>query len=720
MAPKNIVLLSDGTGNSAAKHFKTNVWRMYQALDLTGSDQIALYDDGVGTSSFKPWALVTGAFGWGLKRNVLDLYTYLCRNYKKEDKIYCFGFSRGAFTIRVLTALIDTQGLVPFNSSEQLEWEAKEVFREYRRRYRADDRFWKGARGTRDFVERRLRSKKDEKRTKDRHRPKIEFVGLWDTVAAYGLPFEELTRAWDRWIWPIVVPNQKISSSIKRACHALSLDDERETFHPVLWDESDLEKSDSLLSEQFSQVWFAGVHSNVGGGYPDDSLAYVSLEWIMTEASGKGLKLKDDAIKKAHDKANVFGKIYDSRQGISILYRYGPRSLGLLKAGGTLDPPKIHESVITRIRGDKAGYAPVIVPAKYAVATTSGKILTREQVKLEPPGQAEARVAGQTSVWTRVRERRWLYGLALVAIAATGVLPFLPGLRRDGICESPLCFLDPPLRLLRAVLPDFAAPWLETFATNPIWLVAALVTASLLLGRSAVIKSAIAGDMQELWLKSTHGKFPAATEPAAPTRTYRSAGGPLRDVILPDAALLLIFLLVAFIAYRSTLSVSDSVGWTCDGLGRPAELGETQRFDPNDICFPTGFTLDEGHRYEISIVITEGWSDDSIKTGPSGFPTSREHPQMILGVPFRRHLTEPWFRLMARVGRTGADEFPLELEPREPRDGKQVYVGHIHARRDGELFLFVNDVVVPWPGSMDAFYLNNHGSADVTVREARM
>ncbi len=78
---KNIILLSDGTGNSAAKVWRTNVWRLFQSLDLKGSNQIAIYDDGVGTSSFLPLAILGGAFGYGLKRNVLNLYKFLCRNY---------------------------------------------------------------------------------------------------------------------------------------------------------------------------------------------------------------------------------------------------------------------------------------------------------------------------------------------------------------------------------------------------------------------------------------------------------------------------------------------------------------------------------------------------------------------------------------------------------------------------------------------------------------
>src|SRR4030081_774491 len=98
---KKIVLLSDGTGNSAGKVWRTNVWRVFEALELKGSDQIAIYDDGVGTSSFKPLAVLGGVFGYGLKRNVINLYKFLSRNYVDGDRIYGFGFSRGAFTMRV-------------------------------------------------------------------------------------------------------------------------------------------------------------------------------------------------------------------------------------------------------------------------------------------------------------------------------------------------------------------------------------------------------------------------------------------------------------------------------------------------------------------------------------------------------------------------------------------------------------------------------------------
>jgi uncharacterized protein (DUF2235 family) len=248
---KNIVLLSDGTGNSAAKLHKTNVWRVYRALDLSTDDQLAEYDDGVGTSSLRPLALIGGAFGVGLARNVRHLYAFLSRNYRGADeKVFAFGFSRGAYTIRILIGLVRNQGLVdpelpeqPFRREILKRWDA------FRR-----ERF------------RRLRGMPDEQTplnaVKTRGQvPQLDFVGLWDTVGAYGLPIDELQHAIDLYIYPFSFSDRHLSSIVKCAYHALSLDDERRTFHPILWDES--EPGDRA---RIQQVWFPGVHSNVGGG----------------------------------------------------------------------------------------------------------------------------------------------------------------------------------------------------------------------------------------------------------------------------------------------------------------------------------------------------------------------------------------------------------------------------------------------------------------------
>src|SRR4051794_18424421 len=133
--PRKIAVFSDGTGNSASKLFKTNVWRMYEAVELGETaldpEQLVFYAEGVGNSGFRPLAILGGVFGWGLKRNVLALYAFLCRNYRKGDEIYAFGFSRGAFTIRVLIGLIDRQGLVPYRDEAALSHQMYDAYRAY-------------------------------------------------------------------------------------------------------------------------------------------------------------------------------------------------------------------------------------------------------------------------------------------------------------------------------------------------------------------------------------------------------------------------------------------------------------------------------------------------------------------------------------------------------------------------------------------------------------
>ena len=226
---KNIVLLSDGTGNSAAKRHKTNVWRLYRALDLTNpAKQVAFYDDGVGTQQFLPFRLLCGVFGWGLQRNVLELYMALCRTYKQGDRIYLFGFSRGAFTVRMLAGLIACRGLcTEFNDEDGLRRKAGQQFIAYRSRYK------------RGFVHRLWRMLDSQTLKKGcTEVDRIEFIGAWDTVDAYGFPVYELVSLWDRLIWPLRFVDQKLSRKVQRACHALSIGDERASFLPVLWEEA--------------------------------------------------------------------------------------------------------------------------------------------------------------------------------------------------------------------------------------------------------------------------------------------------------------------------------------------------------------------------------------------------------------------------------------------------------------------------------------------------
>ncbi len=222
---KNIVLLSDGTGNSSRSLFKTNVWRLYQLLDFSNPEhQVAFYDDGVGTSSFKLFAILGGVFGFGLKRNVIAIYSFCCRNFKKGDRIYCFGFSRGSFTIRIVAGMIASHGLVAYDNNEaNLARFAADAYRQYRRRFTGGILKYLAKahidlRGIRDFVIRQWRTVRGQQA--EAPPPvdveSIQFVGIWDTVDAYGGPIDEMTRAIDYWIWPLSMPDQFMSAKSSR------------------------------------------------------------------------------------------------------------------------------------------------------------------------------------------------------------------------------------------------------------------------------------------------------------------------------------------------------------------------------------------------------------------------------------------------------------------------------------------------------------------------
>lgn len=508
---KNIVLLSDGTGNSAAKLFKTNVWRTYQALDLTDEKaQIAFYDDGVGTSSFRPMALLGGAVGYGLKRNVLDIYGFLCRNYRDGDRIFCFGFSRGAYTVRILTGLVNNQGLVVAETEEALAAEAERAFREYRNRYHS----------LVTHVARRMPKLKREKLP--RLRPKIAFVGVWDTVAAYGLPIDEATKLLS-YVLPLSIPDRNPCPIMERGCHALALDDERKTFHPVLWNEAGL-VADARHSDQevVTQVWFAGAHSDVGGGYAEDALSYASLDWIMGEAGKKGLRFDPETRRRMNATMNVNGMLHDPRKGTGAAYRYLPRDVYKLTNDEhnrvLVARPKIHESVFRRIEHSDDSYAPIVLPARYAVMDGSGAIhdlpAQRSGLPLsvrETRAEAADRVAKQKARLSGlIRSRKILHSASMLVLISLALFPWVFTMK--SLCDSGIvCGPERAIAaLLSAVLPDFLARWLDAYAVHwEIFLVHVLAL-WLILRRSTTLQERIKDRMRKIWMRE-------APQPSAPS-----------------------------------------------------------------------------------------------------------------------------------------------------------------------------------------------------------
>jgi len=554
---KRIIILSDGTGNSSAHVWRTNVWRVFEALDLTGPEQIAFYDDGVGTSSFKPLAILGGAFGWGLKRNVLDLYKFLSRNYKsaaeygvpdaRDDEIYAFGFSRGAFTIRVVIGLVLDQGLVQASSETELEAKAADAYRKYRaEHYKTKTGVEKFFRAIRDLFL-RASTKHDKVRTVD----SIRFLGLWDTVAAYGLPVDEMTRGISRYLWPLELPNCRLNTArVKRACHALGLDDERTTFHPVLWDESPVPPSGGgapqpinpdhyprlTKSETLTQVWFTGVHSNVGGGYPDDSLAGVSLNWIVSEAQDCNLQFRPEALELLRSRQDKDGRLYDSRNGLAGYYRYGPRSVeDLVNSRQSDDPrdrvridrPKIHESVFARIGTGAYSYAPISLPRHYDVVRRlpngDHEIVKPAPPVAEDPPHAVDRYGDQESIcWVGVWRGRATYFLTVIASIHLLVYPLSSNLTVADEKTTQLRFVSDLLRLLGNVLPDLANRWINAYARDPVWFLISAGLVAVLIYLSSRLKSRIADDMRRLWMTSYIK--PATASTVRPRADWRPAG----------------------------------------------------------------------------------------------------------------------------------------------------------------------------------------------------
>lgn len=539
MGGRNLVVLADGTGNSAAKAFKTNVWRLYEALDLNGADQIAVFSDGVGTSSFKPFQVIGLALGFGVKKRVLALYKFLCLNYEPGDRIYAFGFSRGAFTIRMLAGLIHREGLVKFASTQELDRNAVAAYRAYRQKAfpariwwttssrRLRDRcieVWNKFTRGKPYSEVRpvagdpRAGEATREAARDASLPagvKVHFLGVWDTVAAYGLPVDELTRAVDRWVWPMSFGATGLLSSVERARQAFSIDDERRTFFPIPWLEDNPKdmRSENGGPPRLRQVWFAGAHANVGGGYPDDRLAHIPLCWMIGEAAEAGLRFDAEIVADYWDNASESGRRYDPRSGFGVFYRYHPRSAQELMnndvtPGAAQQVPLIDASAIIRMARGSDQYGPIALPEDVEVLTPYDDIVPLSQLgsvtKVAPPPRRPDKLplpVGRTrdlqamqqslsdvahkivSAGGPLRSERvglmhdtvwWgraLYYVTLVLFVLAGLYPVYAGYPVGSVIADLNDILGgiigPILELLRSFLPAMAAPWLQAIADNP-------------------------------------------------------------------------------------------------------------------------------------------------------------------------------------------------------------------------------------------------------------
>lgn len=727
--PKNIVLLSDGTGNSSAKLMKTNVWRMYEAIELANGDQVALYDNGVGTSSFKPFAVLGGGFGWGLKRNVRRLYTFLCSQYADgsdpslNDRIYAFGFSRGAFTIRVLVGLIDSQGLITGVKGRELERQAKWAYRAYRREFNPGTWLVRRLRGVRDWLLRAVVERRPAYTAAGHVRPRVTFVGLWDTVDAYGLPMDEMTRGWDQWVWPLSLSRHEMPAVVDKLCHAVALDDERHTFHPVLLDESRAPRVAHTSEERLTQVWFAGAHSNIGGGYPDDAVAHVPLLWMAHEAAAHGLRLHPHVVADWKARADPNGPVHDSRAGLGAYYRYNPRSIERLTtdrfAEVRIPAPKIHESVFARIVSGRDDYAPIVLPADYAVVHAGGRISGPHDRGLEEPAGSRARRARQERVWNLVWWRRLVYFATVLVTALLAAAPLLVG--AGGVLPWKPRSVAGIIALLGNFLPDGAALWVGYYQQDPVFLLAGAGLLAGLLVAGAGLQQAIRDHMRVIWDDIVARPGTGVAEVEWPDdwvyrlrshRIYRRFFEVATQHVFPFVfgvgCLASLVLLAVGTGNRATFASVSAAGWTCPGVARPAAVGTSAvrvALPSWELCQATGLELRAGETYSVSIRIPADWNDGGTipVTSPAGFGSGERPWVLVPGLAFRRVLSAPWFAPMVRIGEHGAEYHVLT-------DGHTTFT----PAQTGQLFLFVNDAIGIGPWLRD-FYCNNEGIAAVTI-----
>lgn len=279
---RNLVIMLDGTGNELGRNL-SNVLKLYR-IAKKDKTQICYYNPGVGTIGRpNPWARFHQKFngvlglatGYGLDDNVLGAYKFLIENWQEGDRVYLFGFSRGAWTARVLAGFIHLIGLL---YPEQLNM-CDSALGTYKRAAQDNDLSiaWHFSRVIRT------------------RRIPIEFIGVWDTVASVLVPRK------DRFWLPSLetLPYTRNNPSVAKFRHALAIDERRRMFRVAVWDEGQTHEPNPFnpkldQPQDTKQMWFAGVHSDVGGGYPEEesALSKYPLIWMVEEAAGAGLEIQ--------------------------------------------------------------------------------------------------------------------------------------------------------------------------------------------------------------------------------------------------------------------------------------------------------------------------------------------------------------------------------------------------------------------------------------------
>jgi uncharacterized protein (DUF2235 family) len=280
---KRLVICCDGTWKRPDQAAVSNIERIARAVDTTSAattQQVVYYASGVGTGATRSERLLGGAFGLGLDTGIVNAYRFLALNYETGDEVFVFGFSRGAYTARSLVGMIGLLGLLTPKGvvGEHLP----EAIALYRSRDEA---------GITRF----------RQHTHPGELP-VHFLGVFDTVGALGLPGTLSRRKY-------AFHDVRLGQHVLCARHALALDERRMAFAPAVWMGPDAHARDDVVK----QVWFDGVHSDVGGGYAKHpGLANLTLLWMLREARAAGLEIAQERLPDLQDREPY---VHDSLRG---------------------------------------------------------------------------------------------------------------------------------------------------------------------------------------------------------------------------------------------------------------------------------------------------------------------------------------------------------------------------------------------------------------------
>ncbi len=341
---RNIILCFDGTWNREDGDRPTNVVRTSRAVapaTAAGIEQLRYYDRGVGTGRFD--RIRGGLAGLGLAGNVEEAYVWLSARYRPGDRLFLFGYSRGAYTARSLAGLVGLCGIADPEKCSAGGRRVSDAALEAMSIYRVASGPAREERAER-YRENWTRASAGGGSGRGRDSRQVHFVGVWDTVGSLGVPLSGL-----KWIAARRhrFHDVSVGDHIRHACHAVAIDERRRPFAPTLW------LNGPHAAERVGQVWFPGVHGDVGGGGTATGLSDGALLWMWSKAWAAGLAFRPASVEAV--RPDPLGALGDS---LSLAYRlWGPYDRPVGARDGRGEPAAageaLHRSALRRLEASE-------------------------------------------------------------------------------------------------------------------------------------------------------------------------------------------------------------------------------------------------------------------------------------------------------------------------------------------------------------------------------